>query len=536
MKVTRIRNQDLSLSFDRFLRDAYDDFFPDPIRYKDLSYIKDEILEQVQRDLTKALQGSRVAYATYAFCDWDVPKSNYVVRHAVCLHPVDRIVYSFILQKLGPSIEKNLSEARYSYRPKNFNSKRLFGKRIVDQWIRFRTNLKKYIKEHAEFKYVVSTDIAGFYEYVHITDFKKQMYNLCNAKNDRLIELLTVFLRSCAPSNHSGIPQNYDPSSYLASAFLDFLDKDLEAGGWKHFRYVDDIKVACKTKRDAQLAIIELIRSLRRFNLNLATHKTEIWDTKGPDYRDFIREFPVVLSNTDKAVARKNRRLVNGCLKQLISDVKPMTRKGSSSFDERLFRAYIWRIVKCLWFKDVERVDLTSVAKACLRLLEEMPERTDTFTRFLSLYKERKYVQEAVCRIIDTCVYPWQEMHLWSLMTEADKMKADALFSLARRRLRDTSYPEAARAYATVFLGKHGNYQDRNSIALMLRTPSSFFTVRATLLALQEHPDKRSIYKRYLQSSSDPAITGLVRYLLQSSEIEYIHYDRRISGEMDFLS
>lgn len=536
MSRVKISNKELVLSFERFLVDSRDDFFPDPFQYADLQLVRDDILQQVHHDLLRALQSSRVSYATLPYCDWDVPKKNYIVRHAVCLHPIDRIVYSFILQRLAGRIEPHLSSARYSYRMARFDRKWPFGRRIVKQWMRFRDDIKKHVAKISGDKFIVSTDIAGFFEYVHLMDFKKQMYNLCRVrKEDKIIELLYSFVRSCSPSYHSGIPQNYDPSSYLASAFLDFLDKDLEGTGLKQFRYVDDIKVICTTKRDAQKAIIEIIRSLRKLNLNLATHKTEIWHHEDVEFKEFIRDFPAILEETDRAVERKTKALVNDCLQKLVTDLRRIVQRRAEPIDERLFRAYIWRVVKCHRFSGINKPDLSSINRACLRLLEKEPDRTDALTRFLTLHKDRKYVQEGIAALIENTVYPWQELHLWALMTQSDRIKTEKLKVLARRRLRDTSHSEAARSYAMIFLGKHGNYQDRNTMAEMIKTPSSFFTTRCILVALQEHPDRKAIFNRHLQLTDDLVIKGLLKYLLQSKKPIYPSVVDRI-GEDRFIS
>lgn len=521
MGSVRVTTKEVDLSFDRFLIDAEDDFFPDPLKYKDLRGVRSELVEQVRRDLSRALQAKKVTYNVLPFCDWDVPKANYLVRHAVCLHPIDRMVYSYILLRLARRIEPQLSNSRYSYRMSEVDSRWPFKIRPVWQWIQFKNNLKAYVQKSTAHEWIVSTDIAGFYEYMHLTDFKKQMYNLCRAKDDPLIELLNTFLRSCAPSDYSGIPQNYDPSSYLASAFLDFLDKELEATGIKHFRYVDDIKVVCRSKKDAKQAIVKLIHSLRRFNLNLATHKTEIWNRNEPKFLKFVQDFPPILKRTDFAVSKKVQRQVNQCLNQLVVDLKQMIRRTANPLDERLFRAYIWRVVKCCRFAGVIKPDLRSTTKACLSLLTDTPDRTDSLVRFLVLWKDRKQVQTEVHNVIESTIYPWQAMHLWLLMTQADSIKVEKLLSAARVRIQDSSYPEPARSYAVVFLGKHGNYQDRNRISELLKLPQSFFQRRCTLIALQEHPDKMSIYRKQIRTTDDLVIIGLIRHLMQEERITY---------------
>lgn len=535
MPGIKIQKKELELSFERLLVDARDDFFPDPIQYNDLRLVRKEILHQVHNDLSRALQSKRVTYATLPYCDWDVPKANYVVRHAICLHPIDRIVYNFILQRLVRRIEPNLSKARYSYRLSHFNQKWLFGKSYVKNWIRFRNDIKKHIEKNSNLDFIVSTDIAGFFEYVHLRDFRNQMLNLCRTKTDVIIDLLYAFLQSCSPSYHSGIPQNYDTSSYLASAFLDFLDKNLESIGIKHFRYVDDIKIVCRTKKDAQRAIVEIIHSLRRQNLNLATHKTEIWHCNDPEYKEFIKEFPDILAKTDKAVNLKNKTQVNNCLCKLIEDLRKIVKLRADRIDERLFRAYIWRVVKCLKFSEIDKPNLQYICRACFRLLEKVPGRTDALCRFLALEKDKKYVQESIFNIIEKTIYSWQEMYLWALMIQANRIKVDNLKTLARKRLGNISYPEPARSYALIFLGKHGNYQDRNIIVEQLKAPNSFFSTRCMLIALQEHPDKKAIFNRKLQITNDLVIKGLLLHLQQSDKIHYPTVVERI-GEEKFIS
>jgi retron-type reverse transcriptase len=289
--LIRATRKEIDLCFRRFLIDAEDDFFPDPLRYKDMRHVAREVTEQVSHDIRAALQRlekkHNSGYPGRRFFDWDVPKNHDVVRHGVCIHPFDRIVFNFILNRLVPLIEPRLSPARYSYRIADSKATRLFGRRQVENWLAFKADSKRFFDLHHDYECLVSTDVAGFYEYTHISHFRDNLRQIAGADTPSvrpLVELLTAFLKHFSPSRTEGIPQNYDPSSYLASAFLDFLDKELEARGFRHFRYVDDIKVACHDRRHAQRAILEIIHALRRFNLNLSTAKTEIWHRDGPEF------------------------------------------------------------------------------------------------------------------------------------------------------------------------------------------------------------------------------------------------------------
>ena len=535
----KMPKSDIELSYHRFLEDTKDDFFPDPINYKDLKMRRDKIIDIVSNDLKKTLGARNIAYSNHPYLEGDTPKGHHVVRHTICLHPIDRIVYSFIVTYLAPLIEPNVSKARYSHPLYGKKAKKIFGNRPIQRWLLFKSDICKTVKKEPDYKFIVSTDIAGYFEYIHIHDFKKQLLNLLSTKNTRskkIIELLGSFLKCFSPCQHSSIPQGNNPSSYLASAFLDFLDKDLEANSLKHFRYVDDVKILCKDKEEAKSAIVKTIHSLRKVNLNLSTIKTEIWDRNGIAFKMFCKTFPPILSKADNAVSNKEKIALDRILPELVRDAKEILKKRKKEFDERLFRAYIWRIVKCYWFKNIQKQNLDYIGKSCLKLLEEMPGRTDSFIRFLVLHKNRKYVQDEVGNIINKSVYPWQKLHLWRLMVLSDKLKNKDLLNIARSFIRDNTKSENARNYALLFLGKHGVYSDRQYISSLFKTANSYFNQRAILIAIQEYAEKNQIYNYVMSSNYEITIKSLVEYLKNIPEPEYVDFDDRIGEEQAFIS
>ena len=530
---------DLELSFHRFLEDTKDDFFPDPLNYKDLKLKQEEIVSSIKSELDRILGARTVAYSPHHFLEGDTPKGHHVVRHTIALHPFDRIVYSYIVTVLAPLLETNLSEAQYSHKLNSSKSKYIFGKRPIKQWLSFRSDVKKFIDADPEYKYIVSTDIAGYFEYIHIMDFKKQINGLLSRKTrkaTKTIELLNQFLKCFSPSHHSSVPQGYDASSYLASAFLNFFDKDLEAQRIKHFRYVDDIRIVCKTLGEAKKNIVNTIHSLRKVNLNLSTIKTEIWRTDGKEFKQFYKKFPKVLDDADAAVNKKSKKAIDDVLQKLNSGAKKLLKERKKEFDERLFRAYIWRIVKCHWFKNINEVNLDYIGKFCIKLLIEMPGRTDSFLRFLVLHKDRKYVQDGLEKILSNSVYPWQKMRLWHLLILVDRLKNNSLLPLARAFVRDPSKSENSKNFALIFLGKHGDYNDRCYISTLFRPSTNFFNKRCILVAIQEYTDRNVTYNQVLTTSTELALKSLVEYLRSLSTPEYLYFDKRIGEDEVFIS
>jgi len=536
MPNRRIKKQEIELCFDRFLIDAEDDFFPDPLKYKDLRQLKAEIVIEIKKSLTSIMSENTIEYTVKTYYPWDVPKENYVIRQGWSLHPYDTIVFHFILNRLSPIIEPKLSKARYSYRIKKTTSKKLFGYNPTENWITFKNDIRKYFSDNPDYKYLVSTDVAGFFENIPYTHFKKQLQQICGNHESQAIELLNTILKRYSESSYSGIPQNCDPFSYLCTAFLDFLDKELEAKSLKHFRYVDDIKVACKTKIEAKKAIVHIIQQLRTVHLNLSTAKTDIIPVDTEEFNDMLKDFPAFLHDIDNAVYNKQKRTINNLYSKLVDYTKELMKlmKHKGKFDERLFRACIWRITKINYFKNIDNLKLDSIGKACLKLLDSMPSRTNTFLRFLVLHKNRAYVQDALYELLQDIVYPWQEMLIWYLLIQCDKIKNINILTLAKQRARDNGYDEAARNYIYIFLGKHGDYQDRRYLANLFPVTQSFRAQRSILIAIQEHRDRNAIYNQITSANSDLILVSLVKYIKQLTTPEYVDIDKNIASDIAF--
>jgi len=222
MPRIRILKSEIALCFDRFLIDAEDDFFPDPLRYKDLRLVRDQIVNETQRTLRATMNQNKITYTTKHHYPWYVPKENFVIREGCSFHPYDTMVFHFILNRLLPIIEPKLSKSRYSYRIKNTKSKKLFGYNPTENWITFKNDMRDYFANNPDYQFMVSTDIAGFFEYIPITIFKKRLLQMSSQNESQSIELLSFMLKEYSSSKYSGMPQNCDPFSYLCTAFLDF--------------------------------------------------------------------------------------------------------------------------------------------------------------------------------------------------------------------------------------------------------------------------------------------------------------------------
>jgi hypothetical protein len=127
-----------------------------------------------------------------------------------------------------------------------------------------------------EIQYVLFADIAGFYENIDLRRLSSDLNEIKFTKARR--ELAMTFLKRWAHPRGKGIPQVSSASDILAKIYLNPIDQALRNAGYAHLRYVDDIRIFCRSELEAKRALLCLDRLLRDRGLNLHSAKTEILD------------------------------------------------------------------------------------------------------------------------------------------------------------------------------------------------------------------------------------------------------------------
>ena len=83
-------------------------------------------------------------------------------------------------------------------------------------------------------------------------------------------------LNHWALTEHRGLPQGVLASDVLAKLYLESFDSALKSQGYIHLRYSDDVRVFCRTQREAQRALLLIAELLRSRGLTLQSAKTQI--------------------------------------------------------------------------------------------------------------------------------------------------------------------------------------------------------------------------------------------------------------------
>ena len=144
------------------------------------------------------------------------------------------------------------------------------------------------------------------------------------------------------------------------------------------------------------------------------------------------------------------------------------------------------------------------------------------------------YVRNDMYTLLQESVYPWQEMHIWYLLIQSNKRKNTDILKLAKQRAREKGYDEGAQNYIFIFLGKHGDYQDKKYMAEIFLFKQSFRARRSLSIALQEYADRNILYNQITPKNSYLILVSLVKYIKQLTSPEYVDVNNNIGSEIAF--
>jgi hypothetical protein len=511
---------DLAKAFRRVESDRRDDPFPDVVGYRDYKRSLNENLQ--------ALRGRIADWGKYqAGLPWliDLPKRGFTLRPGNVPLIDDRIAYQAIADLYVPHFtpEPNV----YSYRSAGNDADHmfLFG---VQLWVAFQDKVAEYCHEYP---YMVETDITAYFDHISHRLMISRITDLFGkALHPDQLQTTTVMLRrmwdrwNVGFMKSFGIPQINDASSFMSNLYLDELDKWLASRHFAYLRYVDDIRVFSASEPQGRRALAELIVKLREMGLHVAAGKTKIKKTEAvlqelTKGRDHVREIQSDIESADPERMGLAAQKLEELFLQLVND--------AAQFDDRLFRFCVNRF-KRLYATNVGSDAHDRVIREVLRRLESMPESTDVFVDYLSMFPDESFIQAETLGFLEGSynIYPWQEMLLLELLIRSnltEQHRAHAI-QYANAIIRSERHA-ACKAKAYVLLGKNGTYADRRDIRSHYDQEGRESVKRSIVVAIQEmQRDERDNFYRNVSVES-PGSARIVNYVQTLPEPTYDYFN-----------
>lgn len=436
---------DIDAVLSHMRQDLKDDWFFDPLNYDDLFKDKTSLISTIN----EALQAGHGHYETGTRQIYDVPKASLGLRYSLEIDFYDRFLYQAICSYLIPFFDPLLSNRIFSHRYNEFRSKEkdLFKSRI-DLWQTFEGFSRIGLEDG---KTLLTTDLINYFEYISIESIEKAflkmlpMLSVDGAQKSKIrsaVFTLIKLLEKWCFNNRFGLPQNRDPSSFIANVVLYDLDQNMISKGYDYLRYVDDIRIICDSTASAKKALNDLIGELRKLGLNINSKKTVILDalSSTEEKLKVFPEYNELTSAVDSMWRSRSKKTITRSIpyltELLIQEVE------SQNTQSRTFRFCINRFKSLIatGMFDLKSIFANKIADALISNLEHQPVSTDQFCKLLAnLELNPTQLNNIENFMLDASksIYEWQNYHLWILLAklsyESEQLTIKAVSTIKNR-------------------------------------------------------------------------------------------------------
>ena len=462
----------------------------------------------------------------------DVPKGKGLVRPGSHLANADRLVYAGCVGACFPAIHAALNWAQgtvdFSYRlAKKAGDAEWLRDRFTG-WQEFREESIKKIDKGA--LYVVLADITAFYENVDIGMLMSDLKQV--SAPTVAIEQISRCLNKWAQVGGRGIPQGQSPSDILAKLYLNNVDVNLKNMGYDHLRYVDDIRIFCRTLVEAKKALVVLSRLLRKRGLSLQAAKSEIY--RRDEARNKIEDVAVVIKGVkERFIQEVVRETGFGDPYMSVPEADDILGKNpegapieviqetyqtyfvdsNSEFNATLFRFLLNRLGK---------QSEPFAAEHCVTLLGDHPEETKAIVDYLARLDD--VPDAAIIKFLnsDIAVYDYQIYQIVEFYLIRQSPPTEDLVSIARQLAFDAARPRYLRTVCRALLGRCGTAADLERLLNSydeITDPSERGEVICTLFRLERTRRNAFLKRAEQEGEMNMRASKWVRSLKDESEM-----------------
>jgi len=253
----------------------------DPLDYLDFEVNLDSNLDSLVFEVNSSSYHPQRPYLHLS------AKSKGINRPTVVFDVKDALVYRFCIEQIEDVLIKKTRQKNVRGGIKITPNRSGDGDDFYEKWFEDWMEHQKAVQNSLENKkYLVTTDIASYFENINILVLKDLVRGDVTEKNC-VLNLLFYFLENTRfrydyeVNTYNGLPQeDIDCSRILAYYFLSSHDQTMGEFCKKYdadfYRFVDDMSIAVNSKVDGKWALKQMAESLRKLNLVSSIEKTSI--------------------------------------------------------------------------------------------------------------------------------------------------------------------------------------------------------------------------------------------------------------------
>lgn len=433
----------------------------------------------------------------------DIPKPNFNIRAGAYLYPQDRLFYTALVgacySSIYHAVKWSNNQIDFSYPMKsNDNMVEWLGSPF-QSWSKFRNESLKKLEQGYDFVFV--TDVSGFYDNIDLNGLTSDLKS-CGCQ-DTVLKSLSLCLNRWAHVSGRGIPQGHHASDILAKFYLNSVDLYLKDSGFTHLRYVDDIRVFCKSEDEAKRAIQRLTIILRKKGLNLQTSKSKILSKDSakkeiegavPELQELIQKYRISVLGEDDPYASlleidASFNPNDEVPKEVLEDA--FEQFVGETFNKTLFHFLLKRLGKSK--------SLTAVPY-CREALFRYPEETETILEYVSDVGANSDFKDTFEFILanENHLYPYQGYLILKWFDHKTITPEDSTLGCVRQICSNRKLPFYYRYYAIRIFGIHARYTDFEFLGSLYQEAENIFEQAIILCAMKmiEKGKRNAFYTR----------------------------------------
>lgn len=489
---------DIELAIKHVITDSKTDFIIDKLGIELLKNYSQDFIEHLENKIIKCdsvLLNEKNAneYEPLPLQIIDVPKKDLSLRPGAVPEIIDRIYYQALCNAIAPDIDKKLDfnddKFVFSYRLSNKADDDSYV--FIDPSIAYNDfiSYQNSLCDDAECCYIVETDVANYFERI----YHHNLISLLEGFNCdmEIVTALAQLLRKWNEGLSYGIPQGLWPSDLLGNVYLHYLDITIKSEKFQYIRYVDDIRVFCKNKKDAKLALIKINQTLRYLGLNIQPSKTFIHEID-----DFCHNIHKFSESIEKLKLANENIIIN--FDPYFNEFEMIESEITEETFEIIGLDELFNSATQEPFKEQEikfclnaytHFQKPVAVSFCLDNFEKLPHLSSYFINYLTSlghdFNNASHILDFLKS--ENNLYSWQEMWLLRYFYLTPKFDADLVIYL-RKIFLDSNKPVATRSIAALILGKIGQISEFNLLKDNFNKTDSLWIKRSIILGIAKLP------------------------------------------------
>jgi hypothetical protein len=447
----------------------------------------------------------------------DVPKPNFAIRPMGRPEIKEWIIYESIVENISRKILEDETICKRCFSILSFRNRKT---KKIEPWLKFKDEEQRFYDEG--YKYVVISDITGFYENIRLEELRSRTIDYLNPSNDEtyLIDVLFALLRNWSSERIEGygLPQGTNASRFLSDIYIDIIDRKMEKYEG-YFRYGDDVRIFCKHEIEAKKALKDLIIALRDLKLNINAKKTGIFFEEQIADKLFDPQKPLInmIENTIKS---KNKKYIETSIPQLIK-LFENSFSENNQFAKTHMRYSLFRL--SLLKHNRFKFNPEKIIKLIKLNFVGNPNHADLFCQFLSLFPKKSTLNFFINFLkSDDNIYEWQELKILQTLLNLNIVFRQDIIEFFIESAKDSNKHDSVRAFYILLAGKQGKNRDRTTLMDYYEHSFNNYLKKAIILAVQESGvGTRNDFYNNVKRMADNEIKQLIKYLKSINQPVY---------------